>query len=45
MTSSKQLIIIPFHRVTGSYANLTGYGGGLQRKKWLPDFEKENPGS
>ena len=33
-------IIIPCHRVIGSDGSLTGYGGGLQRKKWLLDFEK-----
>ncbi len=35
-------IIIPCHRVIGSDGNLTGYGGGLWRKKWLLDFEKRN---
>jgi AraC family transcriptional regulator of adaptative response/methylated-DNA-[protein]-cysteine methyltransferase len=35
-------IIIPCHRVIGSDGNLTGYGGGLHRKKWLLDFEKTN---
>lgn len=33
-------IIIPCHRVIGSDGKLTGYGGGLHRKKWLLDFEK-----
>ncbi len=33
-------IIIPCHRIIGSDGNLTGYGGGLWRKKWLLDFEK-----
>ena len=28
-------IIIPCHRVIGSDGSLTGYGGGLKRKKWL----------
>ena len=32
-------IIIPCHRVIGSDGNLTGYGGGLWRKKWLLDLE------
>jgi len=35
-------IIIPCHRVIGSDGSLTGYGGGLGRKKWLLDFEKLN---
>ncbi|SKC86035.1 bifunctional transcriptional activator/DNA repair enzyme AdaA [Ohtaekwangia koreensis] len=35
-------IIIPCHRVIGENGNLTGYGGGLPRKKWLLDFEKAN---
>ncbi len=33
-------IIIPCHRVIGSDGSLTGYGGGLPRKKWLLDHEK-----
>jgi methylated-DNA-[protein]-cysteine S-methyltransferase len=28
-------IVIPCHRVIGSNAGLTGYGGGLPRKRWL----------
>ena len=28
-------IVIPCHRVIGSNAALTGYGGGLPRKQWL----------
>jgi AraC family transcriptional regulator, regulatory protein of adaptative response / methylated-DNA-[protein]-cysteine methyltransferase len=36
------IIIIPCHRVIGSDGSLTGYGGGLHRKKWLIDFEKAN---
>ena len=35
-------IIIPCHRVIGSGGHLTGYGGGLFRKKWLLDFESRN---
>lgn len=35
-------IIIPCHRVIGSDGTLTGYGGGLERKKWLLDFERKN---
>jgi AraC family transcriptional regulator of adaptative response/methylated-DNA-[protein]-cysteine methyltransferase len=32
-------IIIPCHRVIGEDGSLTGYGGGLKRKRWLLDFE------
>jgi len=35
-------IIIPCHRVIGSNGSLTGYGGGLHRKKWLLDHEKKH---
>lgn len=35
-------ILIPCHRVIGENGTLTGYGGGLWRKKWLLDFEKKN---
>jgi methylated-DNA-[protein]-cysteine S-methyltransferase len=28
-------LIIPCHRVIGSTGSLTGYGGGLDRKRWL----------
>lgn len=37
-------IIIPCHRVIGSDGSLTGYGGGLQRKKWLLDHERKHSG-
>lgn len=32
-------IIIPCHRVIGTNGQLTGYGGGLERKKWLLHHE------
>ncbi len=32
-------IIVPCHRVIGANASLTGYGGGLERKRWLLDHE------
>jgi AraC family transcriptional regulator, regulatory protein of adaptative response / methylated-DNA-[protein]-cysteine methyltransferase len=35
-------IIIPCHRVIGSDGSLTGYGGGLERKKFLLDLEKNS---
>ncbi len=37
-------IIIPCHRVIGSDGSLTGYGGGLKRKKWLLNHEKLHSG-
>jgi methylated-DNA-[protein]-cysteine S-methyltransferase len=36
-------IIVPCHRVIGSDGSLTGYAGGLWRKKWLLEFESYNP--
>lgn len=33
-------IIVPCHRVIGSNGRLTGYGGGLERKRALLDLEK-----
>jgi len=33
-------IIVPCHRVIGANGSLTGYGGGLPRKKALLDLEK-----
>ena len=33
-------LIIPCHRIIGSDGSLTGYAGGLWRKKWLLDFER-----
>jgi methylated-DNA-[protein]-cysteine S-methyltransferase len=33
-------IIVPCHRVVGSDGSLTGYGGGLERKQRLLDFEQ-----
>ncbi|MFI5001835.1 MAG: methylated-DNA--[protein]-cysteine S-methyltransferase [Reyranellales bacterium] len=32
-------IVVPCHRVIGSDGSLTGYGGGLPRKKWLLEHE------
>jgi methylated-DNA-[protein]-cysteine S-methyltransferase len=32
-------IVVPCHRVIGSDGTLTGYGGGLPRKKWLLEHE------
>jgi methylated-DNA-[protein]-cysteine S-methyltransferase len=33
-------ILVPCHRVVGSDGSLTGYGGGLQRKRALLDLEQ-----
>ena len=33
-------IIVPCHRVIGSNGTLTGYGGGLERKRWLLAHER-----
>ena len=35
-------IIIPCHRVIGDNGRLTGYGGGLWRKRFLLDLEQKN---
>lgn len=35
-------IIVPCHRVIGSTGNLTGYGGGIDRKRTLLGLEKAN---
>jgi methylated-DNA-[protein]-cysteine S-methyltransferase len=32
-------LVVPCHRVIGSDGSLTGYGGGLDRKRWLLDHE------
>jgi methylated-DNA-[protein]-cysteine S-methyltransferase len=32
-------IVIPCHRVIGADGSLVGYGGGLERKRWLLDHE------
>lgn len=35
-------IIVPCHRVIGSDGSLTGYAGGLWRKKWLLEHEQKH---
>ena len=42
--ANRLAIIIPCHRVIGSDGHLVGYGGGLERKKWLLDHEKKFSG-
>lgn len=32
-------VVVPCHRVIGSDGSLTGYGGGLPRKRWLLEHE------
>ena len=32
-------IVVPCHRVIGADGSLTGYAGGLERKRWLLDHE------
>ena len=38
-------IVVPCHRVIGGSGLLTGYGGGLERKRWLLEHEGYGPGS
>lgn len=33
-------VIVPCHRVIGANASLTGFGGGLERKRWLLAHER-----
>jgi methylated-DNA-[protein]-cysteine S-methyltransferase len=33
-------VIVPCHRVVGANGALTGFGGGLPRKRWLLDHER-----
>jgi AraC family transcriptional regulator of adaptative response/methylated-DNA-[protein]-cysteine methyltransferase len=41
---NKISIVVPCHRVIGENGNLTGYGGGLWRKKWLIEHEMKYSG-
>jgi methylated-DNA-[protein]-cysteine S-methyltransferase len=36
-------VVVPCHRVIGADGSLTGYGGGLQRKRFLLDLEAGRP--
>ena len=36
-------IVVPCHRVIGANGQLTGYGGGIKRKRWLLEHEAREP--
>jgi methylated-DNA-[protein]-cysteine S-methyltransferase len=38
-------IVVPCHRVIGADASLTGYAGGLERKRWLLEHERAHAGA
>lgn len=38
-------IVVPCHRVIGANGSLTGYAGGLERKRWLLDLEAKVVGA
>lgn len=38
-------VIIPCHRVVGADGSLTGYAGGLERKRWLLELEEPEAAS
>jgi methylated-DNA-[protein]-cysteine S-methyltransferase len=35
-------VVVPCHRVIGANGSLTGYGGGLERKRWLLAHEAQS---
>lgn len=37
------LVIVPCHRVVGSGGSLTGFAGGIERKRWLLEHERQAP--
>jgi len=37
--SNPVCVVVPCHRVIGSDGSLTGFGGGLERKRWLLEHE------
>ncbi len=37
--SNPVAVVVPCHRVIGANGSLTGYGGGIERKRWLLDHE------
>lgn len=40
--SNPVAIVVPCHRVIGANGGLTGYGGGLPRKRWLLEHERKH---
>lgn len=36
-------VVVPCHRVIGANGSLTGYGGGIERKRWLLQHESKLP--
>jgi methylated-DNA-[protein]-cysteine S-methyltransferase len=40
--SNPVAVVLPCHRIIGSNGSLTGYGGGLHRKRWLLNHEGVN---
>jgi methylated-DNA-[protein]-cysteine S-methyltransferase len=38
-------IVVPCHRVIGANGTLTGYGGGIERKRWLLAHERQWAGA
>ena len=37
------LVVVPCHRVVGSGGLLTGFAGGIERKRWLLEHERQAP--
>jgi len=38
-------LVVPCHRAIGADGSLTGYAGGLERKRWLLEHERRHAGS
>jgi methylated-DNA-[protein]-cysteine S-methyltransferase len=38
-------VVVPCHRVIGANSSLTGFGGGLERKRWLLEHEHARSGA